>query len=144
MSDALRTVEDYEIFLYSLSDRFPTIQQSSLVLVRRGSTLARVAGEITFEHGFRLIVRERLVFGRLPVLIDSYGYEIWQDSEKLCWYDSQPHPDDLALQSTHPHHKHIPPDIKHHRIPAENMSFDRPNLPELVAEVEGLITDSRR
>lgn len=144
MSDALRTVEDYEIFLYSLSDRFPTIQQSSLVLVRRGSTLARVAGEITFEHGFRLIVRERLVFGRLPVLIDSYGYEIWQDSEKLCWYDSQPHPDDPALQSTHPHHKHIPPDIKHHRIPAENMSFDRPNLQELVAEVEGLITDSRR
>ena len=144
MSDPLRTVEDYEIFLYSLSDRFLTIQQSSLVLVRRGSTLARVAGEIAFEHGFRLVVRERLVFARLPVLIDSYGYEIWQGSEKLCWYDSQPHPDDPTLQSTHPHHKHVPPDIKHHRIPAESMSFDRPNLPELVAEVQGLVADFAR
>jgi hypothetical protein len=36
-------------------------------------------------------------------------------------------------------HKHIPPDIKHHRIPAPNMSFTRPNLPALIQEVEELI-----
>ena len=42
-------------------------------------------------------------------------------------------------QSTHPHHKHIPPDIKHNRIPAPGLSFDEPNLPFLIREVEGLI-----
>jgi hypothetical protein len=42
------------------------------------------------------------------------------------------------LQSTHPHHKHIPPDIKHNRIPAENMSFSQPNLPALIHEIESL------
>ncbi len=41
--------------------------------------------------------------------------------------------------STHPHHKHIPPDIKHNRIPAPNLSFDAPNLPFLIQEVERLI-----
>jgi hypothetical protein len=44
--------------------------------------------------------------------------------------------DDLMLASTHPHHKHIFPDIKHHRVPAPGLSFDRPNLPVLIAEIE--------
>jgi hypothetical protein len=35
-------------------------------------------------------------------------------------------------------HKHLPPDIKHHRIPASEMSFTQPNLPVLVREIEGL------
>ena len=43
---------------------------------------------------------------------------------------------DPTLQSTYPHHKHIPPDIKHHRIPAPEMSFTRPNLPFLIEEIE--------
>jgi hypothetical protein len=36
-----------------------------------------------------------------------------------------------------PHHKHIPPDIKHHRIPAPDLSFTRPNLQLLVEEIIG-------
>lgn len=28
------------------------------------------------------------------------------------------------------------PDIKHHRIPAFNLSFTRPNLPFLIEEIE--------
>ncbi len=56
--------------------------------------------------------------------------------EKLYWYDSFPHPNDPSLASTHPHHKHVPPDIKHHRIPAPELSFTRPNLPFLIEEVE--------
>jgi len=40
------------------------------------------------------------------------------------------------LAATHPHHKHIPPDIKHHRIPAPGLSFTRPNLPVLIAEIK--------
>lgn len=46
---------------------------------------------------------------------------------------------DLTLASTHPHHKHILPNIKRNRIPASNMSFERPNLPVLIAEFEELI-----
>ena len=30
----------------------------------------------------------------------------------------------------------IPPDIKHHRIPAPNMSLTQPNLPALIQEIE--------
>lgn len=137
--DPFRTIEDYELFVYSLVDRFSSVVRSSLACIRRGSTLARVTGELYFEHEVRLVVRERLVFDRLPVVIDGYGYEVWRGDKKLYWYDSQPHPDDPVLQSTHPHHKHAPPDIKHNRIPAPEMSFNRPNLPFLIGEVEELI-----
>jgi Family of unknown function (DUF6516) len=136
MSDPLRTIEDYELYLYSLPEHLPTIRRSTLVLARRGATIARVAGELAFDHGFRLVVRERLAYDRLPVVIDSYGYEIWRGEEKLYWYDSQPHPDEPSLQATHPHHKHVPPDMKHNRVPAANMSFQRPNLPVLVEEID--------
>ncbi len=114
MSNPLRTSEDYELFLYTLTEQFPAVHRSTVALIRRGATLARVAGELYFDHDVRLVVRERLVYHRLPVVIDWYGYEVWRGNEKLYWYDSQPHPNDLNLESTHPHHKHIPPDIKHH------------------------------
>ena len=55
---------------------------------------------------------------------------------ELYWYDSQPHPHEPELQITHPHHKHNPPDIKHNRIPAPEMSFHQPNLPALIREIE--------
>jgi hypothetical protein len=90
-------------------------------------------------HQIRLAVRERLDYRRLPVLIDWYGYEIWKGDIKLYWYDSQPHPNDFSLQSTHPHHKHIHPNIKHNRIPAPSMNFDKPNIPSLINEIEDLI-----
>jgi len=82
-----------------------------------------------------------LVYHRLPAVIDWYGYEVWRGDEKLFWYDSQPHPDDPTLQSTHPHHKHIHPNIKHHRIPAPEMSFREPNLPVVIREVEALVEE---
>jgi hypothetical protein len=138
MSSPLRSPEDYELFIYTLAEQFPAVRRSTLVFVRRGATLARVEGELLFAQGFRLTLRERILFNRLPAVIDWYGYEIWQENEKLCWYDSQPHPDEPALAATHPHHKHVPPDIKHHRIPAANMSFHQPNLPALIAEIEAL------
>jgi Family of unknown function (DUF6516) len=139
MTSPLRSPEDYEIFLYSLSERYPSIRRSTVALTRRGHSLARVTGEISFNHGIRLVVLERLVFDRRPMSIEAYGYEIWRDEEKLYWYDPQPHPNDPGLQSTHPHHKHVPPDIKHNRIQAPEMSFVRPNLPALISEIEELI-----
>ena len=139
MSNPLRTPEDYELFIYGLTQQFPFMRRSTLTFVRRGVSLARVAGELYFDHDIRLVIRERVVYDRLPAVIDAYGYEVWQGEEKLYWYDSQPHPHDPLLQSTHPHHKHVPPDPKHHRIPASALSFTQPNLPALIDEIRLLI-----
>ena len=94
---------------------------------------------MNFARGIRLVVRERILYHRLPAVLDWYGYEVWHGEEKLFWYDSQPHSDDPNLQSTYPHHKHVPPDMKHNRIPAPSMSFVRPNLPALIEEIEDTI-----
>jgi hypothetical protein len=139
MNNPLRTIADYELFLYTLREQFPGVLHSTLTLVRTGATLARVSGELHFAENIRMIVRERIVYRPLSAALTWYGYEVWRGAEKLYWYDSQPHPNDPTLQSTHPHHKHIPPDIKHHRIPAPEMSFYKPNLPALIREVEALI-----
>ena len=139
MSNPLQTDQAYELFIYTLAERFPAIHRSTLTFVRRGGGLARVAGELHFAHTFRIVVRERLVYQRYPVVMDWYGYEVWQGDEKLYWYDPQPHPHEPTLQSSHPHHKHVPPDIKHNRIPAPSMSFTEPNLPKLIREIEALI-----
>jgi hypothetical protein len=135
----LRTPEDYELFLYTLAEQFPSVRRSTVVFIRRGATLARVVGELHFDQDIRLVLRERILSHRYPAIIDWYGYEIWQGQNKVFWYDSQPHPEDSTLVSTDPHHKHVPPDIKHHRIPAPQMSFTRPNLPVLIQEIEELI-----
>jgi len=46
---------------------------------------------------------------------------------------------DISLAVTYPHHKHTVPDIKHHRLPASEMSFTQPNLPALIREIEELL-----
>jgi hypothetical protein len=71
--------------------------------------------------------------------IEDYSYEVHHSSEKIYWYDCWPHPNDPSLASTFPHHKHIPPDIKHHRIPTTILSFAQPNLLALIREIEKLI-----
>ena len=138
MTDAFRTIQDYELFLYTLAERFPSVQRSTLALIRRAPHWC-VTGELNFARGIRLVVRERILYHRLPAVLDWYGYEVWHGEEKLFWYDSQPHSDDPNLQSTYPHHKHVPPDMKHNRIPAPSMSFVRPNLPALIEEIEDTI-----
>ena len=130
MSNPFRTPEDYELFLYTLTDKFPSVKRS---------TIARIAGELHFENDIRLVVRERVLYRGLPIILDWYGYETYRGEEKLYWYDSQPHPNDETLQSSHPHHKHIPPDIKHNRVHAPNMTFEQPNIPALIAEIEELL-----
>jgi len=141
MSDPLRTPEDYELFIYTLKDQFPSIRHSTVTFVRKGTSLVRVNGELPFDCSIRLVVRGRLTFDCLPGSIDGYGYEVWQDKEKLYWYDPQPHPDDPSLQSNHPHHKHIPPNIKQNRIPAPKMSFNQANLPVLIQEIDALLKE---
>ena len=97
MKNPLRTSEDYELFLYTLGEQFPSVRRSTVIFIRRGASLARVTGELDFDYDIRLIVRERVVCHRRPVVIDWYGYEVWRGNEKLYWYDLQPHPDDPAL-----------------------------------------------
>jgi hypothetical protein len=52
-----------------------------------------------------------------------------------------PHPKDPSLAVTDPHHKHIPPDVKRHRIPAPELSFTKPNLPFLIQEIAQLLAE---
>ena len=132
----LQSLAEYELFIYTLQQSYPSIRRSTLVVMRRGTIAAAVLGEIELVQGLRLVVSERLSFLRQPGSIMDYGYEVWQGVEQLYWYDSQPHPDNPTLASTHPHHKHVPPDIKHNRIPAPGLSFKQPNLPFLIEEIE--------
>ena len=136
----LQSLAEYERFIYTLQQRHPAIRRSTLVVIRRGRAIARLTGELEIGH-YRIVVREKLFFLTRPGRITGYGYEIWRGDQKLAWYDSQPHPEDPGLAATDPHHKHIPPDIKHHRIPAPHLSFTEPNLPILIEEIEQLSGD---
>ena len=134
-----QSLYEYEEYIYTLQQRFPSIVMSTLAVVRRGAQQARVAGELTFGKGHKLIIRERLTAEDGALLLERYSYEAWCNAEILYWYDSQAHPDNPDLAATHPHHKHVPPDIKHNRILAPGFSFMQPNLPLLIAEIEQLI-----
>jgi hypothetical protein len=68
MSEHFRTPEDYELFLYTLAERFTAVRRSTLMFIRRGTTLARVAGDLEFDHGFRLTLRKRITFDRLALV----------------------------------------------------------------------------
>jgi len=124
----------YAAFVYSLQERYPSIRRSTLVVATIGATLAKVEGQIAFDDETILDVWELVAFdsGR----IRNYSYEIYVKGEKVAWYDPFEHPHIPELASTHPHHKHVPPDIKHNRIPAPGLSFEQPNLPFLIEEIE--------
>jgi hypothetical protein len=137
----LTTLADYEAFVYSLQDRFPTILRTTLTVIHRGQNVAELRGDVEFEGALRLGVREYLRFDLEPPRLLQYSYEVWRGDEKLYWYDSQPHPDEAVLARTYPHHKHTPPNIKRNRIPAPDLSFTRLNLPFLIEEIEQEILD---
>jgi len=156
MPDPLSSSETYQEFIYTLPDRCPNIRRSTLVYISTGELFGRVEGMLIFEGNIILCVQEYLNFNL--GIIEGYGYEVsrahamsedhdilsaieycpagYPHKDKLYWYDSFPHPKDPGLASTYPHHKHIPPDIKHHRIPAPDLSFTHPNLLFLVEEIE--------
>jgi len=130
-----QSLSQYEALVYTLPQSYSQITRSTLVVVRRGRGFAQLSGELLFADGHRLVVSEILSWDTGAIVIQHYGYEVWLGSEKLYWYDSQPHPDDSSLASTHPHHKHIAPNIKQHRIPAPGLSFTEPNLAFLIDEI---------
>ena len=136
--NALQSLRDYERFVYSLPAQCAAIRQSTLTIQRRGRQLAELRGELLFHNGCRLRIYERLAWDTGAVVIAGYSYEAWRAAEKLYWYDSQPHPGDPGLAATHPHHKHLPPDPRHHRVPAPSLSFTTPNLLFLIGEISVL------
>jgi hypothetical protein len=134
-----RNLADYELFIYALQDDYPSIEISTLTVIHQATDVATVEGELYFRKGARLRVFELVRFDMTPPRIAHYGYEVWRGEEKLYWYDSQPHPNDSSLHSTAPHHKHIPPNIRHHRVVAPDLSSTEPNLPFLIRETERLL-----
>ncbi|MGH9899790.1 MAG: toxin-antitoxin system TumE family protein [Pyrinomonadaceae bacterium] len=132
----LSSLTNYSSLVAELLDR-PAILRSTVTVWSDSAYTGIAEGEVFFVGGFRLRLREELDFD--ANLITSYGYEVYSEEERLYWYDDFPHPNDATLAATFPHHQHVPPDIKHHRIPAPKMSFTQPNLPVLLREVEELI-----
>jgi hypothetical protein len=59
MINPLRTPQDYEFYLYSLKDKHQSIKNSTITFIRKGSSLARVSGELHFSKKIRLVIRER-------------------------------------------------------------------------------------
>jgi hypothetical protein len=160
VGNPLHSREAYEEFLYTLPAQYPVIRLSTLVYIPSGVYFGQVEGFILFDQHLALCVSEYLTF--LPAgEIERYSYEASQSNmsldqlvalsastycaagyphkDKLYWYDSFAHPHIPDLQINHPHHKHVPPDIKHHRIPAPGFSFTHPNLPVLIEEIGRLL-----
>lgn len=130
---SLNSLTDYSRFVAELLHR-PTVVRSTVRVWSDSPYTGIAEGEVFFSNGIRLRLREELDFD--AGIITSYGYEVYRGLERLYWYDDFPHPKDPNLASTFPHHKHVPPDIKHNRISAPEISFNRPNLPVLIREIE--------
>jgi len=131
----LASLPAYSRFVAECIDR-PTVSHSTLAVWSDSPFTGIAEGEVHFTNGVRLRMREEVDFD--AGLIVSYGYEVYRGTERLFWYDDFPHPEDESLASTFPHHKHVPPDIRQNRIPAANLSFNHPNLPTVIAEIEAL------
>lgn len=147
---------EYAEFIYQLTSHFPSIRFSTLAIAPPGLDVAYMSGMLTFGADIVLCVSEWLDFSGRVIL--RYSYEVsraprpfddtpiphattycligYEHKDVLYWYDSWPHPNDPTLASTHPHHKHVHPNIKRNRIIAPNMSFTRPNFPVLIEEIE--------
>jgi len=131
--EPLKSLGGYSRYVAQVLDR-PSVVRSTLMVWSDSPYTGVAEGEVLFSNGRRLRIREELDFD--AGLIASYGYEVYQGEERLYWYDDFPHPNDAGLAATFPHHRHVSPDIKHHRILAPEMSFTRPNLSVIVQEIE--------
>lgn len=141
MSDQpLKSLSQYSRFVAELLS-LPPVERSTVTVWSASPYTGVAEGEVFFASNLRLRIREELDFD--AGLITAYGYEVYQGTDRLYWYDDFPHPNDPTLTSTFPHHKHVPPNIKRHRIPAPEMSFTEPNLPMLIQEIALLIQSGK-
>jgi len=137
MPATLDSYTEYSRLVFSLLTDRATVERHTLAVYTTSRTIGITRGQIVFHSGHVLRVFEQIDFVTHRIL--KYFYELSYQGESLWWYDSMPHPDVPDLRSTHPHHKHIAPDIKHHRIAATGLSFTEPNLPKLITETETFI-----
>jgi hypothetical protein len=133
----LSSIEAYSQAIYTALDSSAIVRRHTVRIYSRGARIGVLEGQIEFDRDLALHVFERLDFARQRIMV--YSYEVWQGQQQLYWYDPQEHPADASLAGSFPHHKHVPPDIKHHRVPAPELSFTRPNLPMLIEQVEQLL-----
>jgi hypothetical protein len=133
-SHPLRSLAAYSQFVAEALQH-PCVLHSTVQVWSDSPFTGIAEGEVHATAGFRLRPREELDFDAR--LITAYGYEFYCGEERLCWYDDFPHPEDPKLASTFPHHQHVPPDLRHNRIPAPELSFDKPNLPFLLGKLAG-------
>jgi hypothetical protein len=133
MSGALDDIAGYSGWVYGLAARHPFVTSAKLVLAPIGATLAKLEGCVECQGGIRLEVWELIDFSARR--IRTYSYEVYRGDEKICWYDSWEHPENPALASTFPHHKHVPPNLRDHRVPAPGISFESPNLDVILNDV---------
>jgi hypothetical protein len=133
----LDSYEEYVIFLSTLQERLSSIRGMKFKVYQTSATKGVGSGTITFDRNIVLAFNEQINFKHKRLA--KYGYVVYQAGEKLYYYDSQSHPNDPSLAATHPHHKHIHPDLKHHRIPAPGLSFDRSNLEFVIREIEATL-----
>ncbi len=139
----------YKHLLYTLPQRYPEIESSSLRLYTMSASTGLVKGSVRFRNGLELRVRELIDLSDGEIL--DYSYDVLRGDEPLRWYDPQPHPENPDLASTFPHHLHDLPDpsagseqsIKHNRKPAPGISFTASNLPTLIADCIALGEDDQ-
>jgi hypothetical protein len=133
MSAPLEDIAGYSTWVYALAERHHFVTHSTLALAPIGATLARLEGRIECPGGLRVEVWELIDLSVRR--IRAYSYEVYRGGEKICWYDSWAHPEIPALASTFPHHKHILPDLRDHRVAAPGIQFDAPNLDTVLHDV---------
>lgn len=134
---------EFESYVTGIEQKYREIKVAKLVFENLGNTLGVLNGEIEFDNEIKLTISERIDFS--DDSLASYRYEVYQGKDILYWYDPQPHPDDPAIAITFPHHKHIHPAIKHHRVPAPGLEFNHnniTNLPFLIEEIINNLIDS--
>ncbi len=132
---------EYERLIYGIVGDYPQVVRSTMRLYSTSALTAIVEGSVFLRSGLELRILEVLDFknGR----IRQYSYTVFQDNERLRWYDSQPHPENADLSETFPHHRHEPLDIKHNRRPATGINFLSPNLPVLLTDCIALAESLR-
>lgn len=139
----MESISEFESFVNGIKNKYREIKVSKLVFKNLGHTMGEMAGEIEFDRDIKLNISERIDFS--DDTIASYRYEVYQGKDILYWYDPQPHPGEPSIAITFPHHKHIHPNIKHHRVPAPGLGFNLnkiTNLPFLIEEIRNNLIDS--
>jgi len=132
---------EYERFIYTIVDTYQTVEKSTVRFFTTSATAGLLKGTLWFSNGFELRVVEVIDFAAGEIL--DYSYAVYKNNQKIIWYDPQPHPKDVVLAKTFPHHKHELPNIRQNRKPALGISFNNPNLPLVIAEIATLSAEEK-